>query len=190
MKKWLTLVVILCALSGTAGAQLPPVGYIGLFTDDNRDTWCVNGVGFYQFEMWVWCLPSDEGMICAEFAISYPGNVVQSVITLLPPIIIPEGFEPETGVNVCFTECQVQWTWAFHQTLFVSDASPSHLEIIKHSDPDIEYIRFATCEPGNPTEPVKKFTNLYINYDPAGSPCTFTATESRSWGAIKNLVER
>lgn len=184
------MVLALLFIGAAASAQLPLVGYIGLFADDNRDTWCVNGVGFYQIEMWVWCLPSTPGMICAEFAISYPGNVVQSAITFPPPVIIPEVFEPETGVNACFTECQMQWTWAFHQTLFVSDALPSYLEIIKHSDPSIEYIRFATCEPGNPTEPVKKFTNLYINYAPEESPCTYMATESRSWGAIKSLVER
>ncbi len=191
MRNGFLLFLAVSLIAAAAGAQLPHVGYIGLFTDDDHQSWCANGVGFYQVNMWVWCLPSERGMICAEFAISYPPNVIQSTLTWNPEIQwVIDPPSPYEGISVCLPECKCDWFWLFYQQLWVIDAAPVYVEIIKHPDSYVENIQFANCEPGFPFEPVIKYTNLYINYDPAGPECSGTAAESASWGAIKSLVVR
>ncbi len=191
MRTLLLSALVLCTVCGAAGAQLPPVGYIGLYTDEFHDTWCANGVGLYPVNMWVWCLPSERGMMCAEFAISYPINVIRSTVVWNPEIpIIVDPPDPSVGVSICFLNCKWDWTFWFYQQLWVVDPTPVHAEIIKHTDPYVLDIQFANCDPGYPVEPVRKYTNLYINYDPGSSECSGTAVESRSWGAIKRLVVR
>jgi hypothetical protein len=160
---------------------------MGLFTDSSHSWWCVDGAGFYPAEVWLWCLPGDGGMICAEFAISYPDNVIQSTTTFSPLIFPPiDPTDLETGVSLCFSACQVTWTWIFHQALWVTTAEQTYVGLVKHTDPDIEAIQIATCEPGYPVEPVRKFSDFYINYPP--EECPGNAVESESWGAIKNLM--
>jgi hypothetical protein len=191
MRTWLLSVLMICAASSAVSTQLPPVGYIGLYTDEFHDKWCANGVGMYQVNMWVWCLPSERGMMCAEFAISYPANVISSTVIWNPEIpIIIDPPPPSEGVTVCFPYCKWDWIWPFYQILWVVDPTPVYVEIIKYPNPMVENIQFANCEPEYPVEPVKKYTNLYINYDPTSSECSGTAVESRSWGAIKRLVVR
>lgn len=189
MKKLLFLVVVLTLVATAVSAQ-PPVPYIGLFTDEFHSVWCAsNPAPFYPVEMWVWCLPSERGMICAEFDISYPVNVIQSTVTLNPElgIIIPDPPYPEAFI-LCFVDCKWDWAWLFHQTLYVVDQTPTYIEIIKHPDPDIEHIRFANCEPGFPVEPCIKYTNMYLNYEPPDPECLGTATQDASWGAIKSMI--
>jgi hypothetical protein len=186
MKRWVPVFLLLVVLPVAAYAQLPPVGYMGLFTNSIHSWWCVDGAGFYSAEMWVWCLPGDGGMICVEFALGYPGNVIQSTITLSPLIFPPEVFDPEIGVTLCYSTCQVAWTWIFHQTLWVTTAEQTHVALVKHTNPLIEDIQIATCEAGYPVEPVRKFSDFYINYPP--EECPGNAVESESWGAIKSLM--
>jgi len=81
MKLALLLVVAVLLVSSAVFAQGPPVGYMGLYPDDSHSGWCATGVGFYPVEMWICCLPSENDQICAEFAMSYPSNVIQSTVT-------------------------------------------------------------------------------------------------------------
>ena len=74
MKYGLIILAILIA-SGNVYSQGMTNGYIGLFADDIHASWCVQGVEFYQIEMWVWCLPNDEGIICVDsedFTVNFP----------------------------------------------------------------------------------------------------------------------
>jgi hypothetical protein len=83
MKRMILLALILLLPSSRLIAQLPPQGYIGLFTDDSHNEWCVANIGgIYNFTMWVWCLPSERGQMCVEFGISYPTNLILSTVTL------------------------------------------------------------------------------------------------------------
>jgi hypothetical protein len=189
MKKVLLLSCALLVIAGTAFAQLPH-GYIGLFTDADHDTWCITGSPVYSFDFWIFCYPSVDSMLCAEFAISYPATgVIQSTVTPNTAIISVSLGTLPGGMSVCYLECQLDINWCFHQQVFVTDANPKMIEIIVHPAPEIEHIRFAECnDPTYPVEPVVKFTNLYINYDPITDPlCQETGTESKSWGAIKTL---
>lgn len=189
MKRSLLLVVAVLFVSYAAFAQGPPVGYIGLYLDDTGSSWCATGAGFYQVEMWICCLPSENGQICAEFAMSYPANVIQSTVTTNSPIVSVElGSLAPTGLSTCFIVCQYGWFWSHHQTLWVTDPTQSVVQIIPH--PEVGVYQFANCEPGYPTEPCIVLTNLYLNYESSAPECMGTATEESSWGAIKGLIEK
>lgn len=134
-------------------------GCIGLYSDDQHSNWCVDGVGFYPVEMWVWCHPSDNGLICAEFAVSFPPNTITSTITWNPDITPVIG-DIWTGVSVCFNNCYYDWVWPLHETIYVVDPVPSVIEVIPYP----EYgLHFANCFPGYPLEEAGVCTNLYIN---------------------------
>lgn len=192
MKRALLLALMLFFVTGGALAQLPPQPYIGLFTTAAHDTWCATGVPspFYVVEMWIFCLPSVNGMLCAEFAISYPASsVITATVTSNTPIISVAQGDLATGMSVCYIECQYAWNWCFHQTFYVNGTDQVLAELVPHSAPQITQLQFASCEtPQYPIEQAVKFTNLYINYDPITAPeCQVTGTESKSWGAIKTL---
>jgi hypothetical protein len=192
MRYVVLLVVVLSLVPSFLQSQLPPQGYVGLFADDNHSSWCVQGVGFYPVEMWMWCLPSYWGQICVEFGVHYPANVIRLTITGNTALWwgIGPGIMCEGDIcygSICYIECQWDWHWVFHQTLYVMDPTPSYCQIIPH--PDVGVYQFANCEPGFPVEPCKKYTNLYFNYDPEASECQVTAAESLSWGSIKSMFE-
>jgi hypothetical protein len=148
MRGFLLLVLVLVLITAVAHAQLPEVGYIGLYTEDpwrfDPSMSCVTGVGFYPAEMWIFCLPSVRGIICAEFMITYPANVIQSTVTTNPAVSVTLG-ELDTGMSVCFVDCHWDWVWPFHQSLWVIDATPAWIEIVKHPDPHIICVQFANC---------------------------------------------
>jgi hypothetical protein len=187
MKRWLSILLVFWILPVAVFAQLPPVGYIGLYTDELHNEWCAVGAGFYLVQMWAWCLPSERGMICAEFRIDYPANVIQSSVTWNQPWFIDPP-DLEEGASVCLLDCQWDWYWLFHQQLWVTDPGPTYVEIVEFPFLEVPVMQFANCEPGYPVETVKKYTNLYINYDLASPECSGTAAETGSWGAIKKLM--
>ncbi len=175
------LAVLLVSLG--VNAQGPPVGYIGLFTDDMRSSWCAQGEGFYPVEMWIWCLPGALGMICYEMGLNFPSNVIESTATS------NDALSPCVGCtrwSLCFMMCQLDWVWIWHQTLWVTDSEPSIVEITGH--PQSGMHRFYNCEPGYPAEPCIIYTSLFINYDPSDPECMATSSEKRSWGAIKSII--
>ncbi|UCF04486.1 MAG: hypothetical protein JSV33_11170 [bacterium] len=182
MKKALLLALAVLFLSGAALAQLPPHGYIGLYTDEHV-TCCVTGEGFYPVEMWIWCLPSLKGMICAEFMCVYPANVIQSTVTTNPLVSVTLG-TLDTGMSVCFADCHWTWIWPFHQALWVTDPTATDISIVKHPDPNIECVQFANCDPGYPTECAVVHTKLLLNQECPPPDCV--GTEEASWGAIKD----
>jgi hypothetical protein len=154
-------------------------GMMGLFIDEARSSWCAEGVGFYPVEMWVWCLPGDEGQICAEFALAYPPNVIQSTVTKNVALISVDMGDLASGWSVCYIVCQYDWNWPAHQALWVTDPTETDVIIIAH--PGVGTYQYANCAPGYPVEPFDVYCNLNINH-------CLVATEESSWGAIKNLI--
>ncbi|UCF04397.1 MAG: hypothetical protein JSV33_10680 [bacterium] len=188
MKKALCIAVAIMAFPGAALAQLPPVGYIGLYIDTSPppSTCCVTGENFYPVEMYIWCLPSEHGMICSEFRVEYPVNIIQSTVTTNTNIIIiPPHGDLATGVSVCYIECMWDWHWNFHQTLYVTDSMPTCANIAKHPDPLITCVHFANCLPEYPTECVTVHSRLCFNQECPPEHCI--GTKEASWGAVKSL---
>lgn len=186
MKKGLLFGLALLFVSSVAFAQLPPVSYIGLYVDGDHSSSCATGAGFYPVEMWIWHLPSDQGMICSEFMLVYPANIIQSVVTTNPLVSVTLGTLPE-GMSVCLTNCAWDWNWTFHQALYVTDPSLTEITVVKHPDPMINYVQNANCNDGYPTEPCTVLTKVLLNQEcPPENP---VGTEEASWGAIKDQLK-
>jgi hypothetical protein len=186
MKKALLLAVALMLVATVANAQ-PPVGYIGLFTGEDHSAWCATGVGFYPVTVWIMCLPSYLGQICAEFMLCNPANVVPSTVTFNTPIISVTLGDLDTGISVCYISCQTDWHWLANRLYYVTDPTVTYIEICPAPGPGA--YQFANCEPGFPIEPCIKFTNFYLNAEPPMDECMGTATEDASWGAIKSMID-
>ena len=186
MKRLILAAVILVVFAAGASAQ-GTLGYIGLFADDAHSTWCATGTGFYSLEMWIWCLAGGHGQICAEFMISYPGNVITSTVTQNEDDISVTLGDLGSGMSACLKECNEGCLWFFHQTLFVTDAALTFVQVMPH--PDVGVLQFANCDEGFPTEPCMALTHLYLNAGQELPECQTTATKSASWGAIKGMLE-
>jgi hypothetical protein len=85
MRKTLLFTVVALSLSTAAHAALPPRGYISLYADGARNyyAYCSIPAGYpiAKIEMWVWLLPGENGLMCADFAVGYPSNVIRDRIT-------------------------------------------------------------------------------------------------------------
>jgi hypothetical protein len=142
-------------------------GCIGLYADDQHSDWCVNGEGFYPIDMWVWCRPSGNGLICAEFAVQFPSNTIQSTITWHPDISVTIG-DIWVGLSVCFTHCFYDWVWPLHEVVYVTDPTQTMIEVVEH--PDAGHIAFLNCLPESLIEPADVCTHLYLNCTDATPP--------------------
>jgi hypothetical protein len=155
-------------------------GYIGLFIDDAHSSWCVTFSGEFQaLEVWVWCLPGVNGVICANFDLHYPSNIIVSTSYINEDIFSPSLSNTECLPGYCYKECQYDWHWIYRTVFYITDYEPSYIEIIDH--PVCGYYHLNNCEEGHPEETCKILTNLYIN------SCEPYAVQESSWGVIKSL---
>jgi len=202
MKKALLICAVLLFISSVVLAQqLPPLGYIGLYADMEdpgtapectvtdptpgaRENWCITVAG-EQFLMWVWALPGENSMKCAEFAVSYPpSGIFAGTACLNPAQSVAQG-SLAGGLSICFTDCNYDWQWIAVQPIFVMAPTALVFEIIEHPTTfPAPIYQFANCLEDYPKEPCILFTNLYVNGD-----CGPIATEESSWGAIKDLFK-
>jgi len=81
-------------------------------------------------------------MICVEYTVEYPANVVQSTVTFPEPVARLAG-DLVGGLSICFTECRFDWYRIARQSLCVIDATQSVLRIGPH--PGTGLFRFAGC---------------------------------------------
>jgi len=190
MKKLLMCLVGILVLSGAAAAQSPT---IGLFANQDvppappYNTHCATGVGFWQFDMWIWCLPSPDGQMCAEFRIAYPANSIESTVTQNDAIVSVTLGTLGEGMSVCYIGCQNTWNWCFHQAMFVTTAETTTIDIIGHPD-NGGFILFADCTPGYPLSEAVVLCGMQLNVDP-GDPGCATGMADATWGAIKSLYK-
>lgn len=178
MKKILLIATALLVLAGTVNA-LPPKGYIGLFADEGHAICSVtNPGGFFPFRMWIWCLPSVNGMQAAEFMITYPANIIGSTVTQNPGINVALG-SLNAGISVSYANCNMEWVWTHYQDCYITSTTPSWINVVAH--PGSGKYQFASCLLGFPLEDIFKLNNLAINQQ------CLVATEDATWGAIKSL---
>ena len=183
---FVSICVTCLAIAGSLSAVPPPIGYIGIFKDATHNianpsvnTVCPATYG--SFEAWIWCLPSENGLQAAEFAVSFPATTVILGSVQNPLITITIGSLPD-GISIAFSEgmCQMDWVWTHQFTMMLLDRAAAKIEIIPHpgTSPSPAY-RFASCEYGYPIE-------LCIYLMPL-SVCYPIGVEQANWGAIKSL---
>ncbi|MBU8920545.1 MAG: T9SS type A sorting domain-containing protein [Bacteroidales bacterium] len=145
-------VAVFLALIGAIVIAVPcvlhagPTAYIGLYTDEERSN---NTVIFSEmwehFEVWVWVLPGDLGMMCTEFSVDHHDLViVEGELFPNPECTVNMGnlFYPG-GASICFGSCQYDWTWLYRISMYTQSMESGRIEIREH--PDAGGLQIANC---------------------------------------------
>jgi hypothetical protein len=141
---------------------------------------------YYSIEMWVWWLPSADGLTAVEFRITYPSStyIIQGGVYSNSLNQVELG-TLSTGISVSIgaANCQYSWYWSHWQEIVVKTLTartitigPDPGMVPPHTKPVV-----ATCEVGFPFYDCTVLNNLTLNGD-----CV-VSTHDASWGAIKNL---
>jgi hypothetical protein len=187
------ILAVFAAFSEWAYAELPSRGNISLYADGSRlyNSYCrVNpGNPLAKFELWIWCLPSENGLRGAEFAVSRPTNVILDRTVYNADLSFIEG-DPLLGLSASFGACQWDWCWIAHQTFYINSVEATSIEILPH--PGIGVFQFRNCETGNPAEPCLRGTTLYLNVlaPPCLPPEAAIGAEGSTWGGMKRLFSK
>jgi hypothetical protein len=138
----------------------PPsgTGFIGLYTDEFHSGNTVNPAPYTIFPMWIWCLPGDNGMIAAEFGVTFPSNIVAMTMTLNPAIAVSLG-SITSLLSVAFGSCCSGWTYAVAQNCFVLSSAPATISINPGA-------LFADCTEGYPIETGTIISGVNCNGNP------------------------
>ena len=191
MKRTLIVIAIALTLPAALWAQLPQTGILSLYADGSRVYYasCPFPAGYpiAKVEMWIWCLPSERGLLGTDFAVSYPSNVIKDRITWNALLSSAPG-DLAAGYSARFGACQWDWSWVAHQTLYLSTHQVTAAELVSH--PGVGSMRFLSCEgAGCCWEPCIKGTSLYFNSTifPCLPPELAIGEPSPTWGAVKGL---
>jgi hypothetical protein len=183
MKKALLIAAAVMFVASSLFAQVrPPIGYIGIYADGARTDNSVCPAQYGNFQAWIWCLPSVNGLQAAEFAVLFPATTVTLATVQNPNITVALG-TLAGGISVAFGEglCNTDWAWTHNLTMMSLAVVPTKIEIIKHPGTQPPAYQFASCEAGYPIEPCIYLTPLYLcQTGPLG-------VEETNWGAIKSL---
>ncbi|MBN1163012.1 MAG: hypothetical protein JXB45_00400 [Candidatus Krumholzibacteriota bacterium] len=176
MKKVLMLLVVLALFGGAAHAGYP---YVAVYGDADRLVTenCAIGASFV---VWVWHYPNAQGMMSAEFAMTYPPGCYNIGKTPNPDYtLVMDDPTSATGGAITFANCSNDWKWSYQITVLPTGIEPGWIEVIPH--PATGKIQQAECTAGFPLYEV-------IFYHRFGH-CTDgeVDAEDASWGAIKGM---
>ncbi len=188
MKNILIILAVVLVLTSAADAQ-PPKGYMALYSDTLRTSYCPPSAGLpYFITMYIIVLPSGNGLQGAEFAIDFPDDpgLIPTLLTPHPDIVLTNGSLAD-GMTASYGNCHTDWTWIFSQAFFVNTAAQLSLTPVKKTGPNAG-IMVSTCGFPYPLEEVYSYNSFYINYTDGVDPeCSTLGTESKTWGAIKRM---
>ena len=176
------LLALVCVAFSPAKCRAGMYTYLGLFVDgshslDRHDI----PEPYAYYTTWVWILPSDDGLRCAEFKLIQPAwNLcVKSTPNPLNSVILGFPYYDE-GVSFCFGACQTDWVWLYQiQQLPLSAGVPGYIEIVKC--PQSYDVIISDCTRGYPIDPFKILNKLGLNQD------ALIHNDDASWGAIKDI---
>jgi hypothetical protein len=178
-------VLLACALlivvSTGVDAVLPARPYVGLYADGARGSMSMTPATFTPFQLWIWWLPSEHGLMATEYRVRIPSNVVVTAYVKNPELQVLLGCPPPGENYTCavFSDCEMYWVWTHQLTCLLTDPTPGFIEILPRSSESV--IWAASCEAGYPLEPVTILNKFGINQN------AVIAVEPESWGAIKSL---
>jgi hypothetical protein len=175
--------LLITALLPAAPSSAGRATYIGIYADVYHNECSYYATPFEVATFWVWVRPGEDGMICVDYEITVPANIIQAATIVNPDAgyHIGDAIVPP-GSTVCFPACKTDWIWTHQLTCLVIDANPSVITIDPHDD--YGFLRAINCiDFGDSVEEMVKINDLYINQG-----CCL-ATESSSWGAIKSMLQ-
>lgn len=180
----LLLTVVMSAILTTSAAAYD-YGYVGLFADEARTSWCLESPPYETFDMYVFCLPSDNGVRAVEFSIGMPPTYIIMTSTPGPTVSVTLG-DHLNGISYGLYLCSTDWILLDHCTLLPMAAGEAAIWLKGHADTG--EMSIANCLPGYPIEQALAYTSLFVNYPPGSAECSGVATEETSWGAIKEML--
>ena len=110
--------------------------YIGLYTDEEHSSPSANNLeGSCLFDLWVWILPGENGVMCAEYKLDLPENMIPQSAVLNPSnsIYMGEAYG-SPGLSICFPECQNDWFWTAKIQILLTDRIAGYLVLSAHED--------------------------------------------------------
>jgi hypothetical protein len=179
--KRVVLVALGLLLVASASFAQPDSTYVGLFADVDHSIWSVSYAGTpTDFMLYLYWLPGVRGLIGLDFAVSFPAGALLLETYPNSEFTVSSG-TLKTGVLAAWGVCQPAGTWVLSHSAecLLMNATPGVIHMI--ANPSSGLLQLANCLPGYQLEPAKRFTDLCLN-----QACP-TQTESKSWGAIKNL---
>jgi hypothetical protein len=189
MKRLVLVAIALLLLAGSSFAQpypgLPDTAYVGIFTDEAHTAYQVNyGASPASFQYYIFFLPNKMGFQAAEFKLLLPANAVGSTVLAKDLAITAELGTLTGGISVALAEgtCRTDWFYLYKISSVLMSNVQSQIMIVEHPG-IIPYPAYqvASCEPGYPIYPLKRYCHLSLNYDGG------IGVEETSWGAIKSL---
>jgi len=176
-------IIFVSVLTTPANAQSSS---IGMYTDEARTSWCVNGSSPYQIEVKFYATIPGDGIFGYGFDLKIPPNLEfvtwYTTVEHRLEICDPEIGCP--GIDGAFVKCQTGWVHLRTAVFNVTSSSPGILETIPH--PVSGIVGLSNCASAPFVANV--LTRVYINYDPLSSECTMPVpARSASWGRIKAL---
>lgn len=186
MRNSIILFVIVILISVNTGVQGASKTYVGVYVDENHNSWCVSGDPVYTVELWVWAFPQDSGIIGVTFYMSEPADILYGDIVKNPnldPIQIK--CKPPCPWTFIFLECQTDWVWLMHETLFINSSDQMTIELLPVDPADGNVVRVWDCEDNEHFG--IKLTNVFINYDQSTPECSGVPVEPTSWTLIKRM---
>lgn len=182
MKKGLLLGVALLLIASVVSAQLPPQGYFGLFLDEERMSWCIEGTETTMF--YFFALPPAEGLKCVELKLVIPAGFFIFAETYHADVKTPVMGTLPGGVAACFNICQMEgWVQVCSAMLMIGSDVPTEIPIVAMEGSP--YPKILNC-----SDPAVEVEALPYNYLYTNTfPCPGIANSESTWGAIKNMYE-
>jgi hypothetical protein len=159
-------------------------GYIGMYLDETRTSWCANGTVPYQIEVMFFAAIEGDGVFGYGFDLDIPSNLefVSWDGNPFHRLEICEIDNCPPGVTGAFTKCLTGWVWLRTAVFDVTSPEPAVLEMIGH--PENGLVGLANCEDEAVWPAV--LTRVYINYGEASPECLQAVPTKRvSWGMVK-----
>ncbi|MBU8922838.1 MAG: Ig-like domain-containing protein [Bacteroidales bacterium] len=121
---------------------------------------------FQIFDIYVWCRPGFNGMMCTEYALTsnpYYGYFECIPIGIEQSSLVSVSLgDVYSGVSTCLSDCQHDWFWITKvQYLYMSGSG--YITLGPH--PEIGALQFANCQAGYPIEPAGHISAININSD-------------------------
>jgi hypothetical protein len=179
------LLTVVLAVMLTTSAAAYDYGYIGLFADEARTSWCLESPAYVQFDMYVFCLPSDNGVRAVEFSIGMPPSYVVVANTPGPTVSVTLG-DYLNGISYSLYLCVSEWFLLDTYSILPTADGQAAIWLKGHGETG--EISIASCLTGYPIEQALAYTSVFVNYPPGSPECSGVGTEESSWGAIKEML--
>ncbi|MCU0638775.1 MAG: Ig-like domain-containing protein [Candidatus Krumholzibacteria bacterium] len=176
MKNWVPYMLTITGVEDLAGNSIAegagfpvicvsggPEAYITPYLDLHRTETYISPDIYTFFDCYVWCLPSERGAICGEFALENVNSTpdfscVAMEETPNPDLVSVILGNIREGMSVCFNNCVYDWAWMV-KARYLYMSGRGSIRVIP--DPAVADILTANCLEGYPTETA--YTGSYID---------------------------